>query len=283
MLVYWGGLSLMSKKIKIALAQIDCQIKDKDKNIDHALEILDQVKGYADIICFPELFTTGYDFEVIGSAFYDLAETIPGETTEILCKKARQYKMAIIGGIVEKDEFSPDVLYDSAIVINKEGEIAGKYRKYFLYPLEHRYFKAGKEIPIFDLGAIQVGTAICYDHAFPELFRVLTLKGAQIIFILSAIPEGFQYLLNLRACARAQDNQVFIAHVNRVGQDGETQYCGLSKIVNPRGEIISEASPTLEDVIIEKINLEMIMQERKQERITKSLRAEIIRELKRLI
>ena len=271
------------QKLKIALAQIDCQLKDKDTNIVHTLEILEHVQGQADIICFPELFSTGYHLELIGSAFYELAETIPGETTEKLCQKAKQYKMAIIGSIVEKDQFIPDVLYDSTFVINKDGEIAGKYRKYFLYPLEHRYFKAGKEIPVFDLGTVRVGTAICYDHAFPELFRVLALKGAQIIFILSAVPEGYQYLLNLRARARAQDNQVFVVHVNRVGQDGGTRYCGLSKVINPRGEVISEASPTSEDVIIETVDLAMIMQERKQERITKSLRVEIYQELKRLI
>jgi predicted amidohydrolase len=275
---------LMTQRLIIALAQIDCYLKKKEKNIAHALEILEQVKGNADIICFPELFTTGYNLDAIGSSFYELSEEIPGETTEILCKKARQNKIVIIGGIVEKDSLNSDILYDSVVVINKEGEIAGKYRKYFLYPLEHRYFKAGNMIPVFDLGNVRVGTAICYDHAFPELFRTLALKGAQIIFILSAIPEGFEYLLNLRARARAQDNQVFIAHVNRVGQkDGGLRYCGLSKIVNPRGEVIAEASPASEDVIIETVNLEMIMQEKKQERITKSLRAEIYQDLKGLI
>jgi predicted amidohydrolase len=274
----------MIQKLIIALAQIDCHLKKKEKNIAHALEILEQVKGNADIICFPELFTTGYNLDANGNAFYELSEEIPGETTEILCKQARKNNIAIIGGIVEKDKLNPDVLYDSVVVINKEGEIVGKYQKYFLYPLEHRYFKAGKMIPVFDLGNVRVGTAICYDHAFPELFRTLALKGAQIIFILSAIPEGFEYLLNLRARARAQDNQVFIAHVNRVGQeDGSIRYCGLSKIVNPRGEVIAEASSSSEDVIIETINLEMIMKEKEQERITKSLRAEIYQELKGLI
>jgi len=274
---------LSTQKVKVALAQMDCAIKDKNRNIIHSMEILEKVKGKVDIICFPEFFTTGYNLKVIGADFYDIAETIPGETTEQLSKKTKQYGMAILGSIIEKDPLSPDILYDSAFIINKNGELVSKYRKYYLYPLEHQYFKPGKEIPVVDLGIARVGLAICYDHAFPELFRALSLKGAQIIFILSAIPKGYEYLLNLRARARAQDNQLFIAHVNRVGKDGDIQFCGLSKMVNPRGEVIAEASATQEQVLIKVFELDMIMKERKQERVARSLRSEIYEYISRLL
>lgn len=114
-----------------------------------------------------------------------------------------------------------------------------------------------------DLGIARVGLAICYDHTIPELFRTLSLKGAQIIFILSAVPKGFEYLLNLRARARAQDNQLFIAHVNRVGKDGDIQFCGLSKMVNPKGEVIAEASDTQEEALIGACEFDIIIKERK--------------------
>lgn len=274
---------MSTQKVKVALVQMDCVIKDKNRNLVHSMEFLEKVKGKVDIVCFPEFFTTGYNLKVIGSDFYDLAETIPGEATEQLSKKAKQYGIAILGSIVEKDPLCPDILYDSAFIINKNGELAGKYRKYYLYPLEHEYFRAGNMIPVVDMGFARVGLAICYDHAFPELFRALSLKGAQIIFILSAVPKGYEYLLNLRARARAQDNQLFIAHVNRVGKDGDIQFCGLSKMVNPRGEVIAEASATQEEVLIKVIKLDVIMKERKQERVARSLRPEIYEYIDRLL
>lgn len=266
---------MSTQKVKIALVQVDCVIKDKNRNLTHSMDFLERVKGKVDMVCFPEFFSTGYNLKVIGEDFYNIAETIPGETTEYISKKAKQYGMAILGSIVEKDPLCSDILYDSAFIINKNGELVSKYRKYYLYPLEHQCFKPGKEIPVVDLGIARVGLAICYDHAFPELFRVLSLKGAQIIFILSAVPNGYEYLLNLRARARAQDNQLFIAHVNRVGKDGDIQFCGLSKVVNPRGEVIAEASATQEEVLIGVCELDMIMKERKQERVARSLRPEI--------
>ncbi len=271
------------QEVKIALAQIDCYLKDKNKNIAHTIDIIHQLNGKTDIICFPELFTTGYNLEAIGDDIYELAETIPGETSNRLGEEAKRCQMAIIGGIIEKDPCIPDVLYNSAFLINKKGEIVGKYRKYYLYPLEHKYFKQGKEIPVFNLNFIRLGMAICYDHAFPELFRVLTLRGAQVVFILSAIPTGYEYLLNLRAMARAQDNQIFVVHVNRVGQDREVRFCGLSKIVNPRGEVIKEASPASEDVLIGTIDQDMIIKEKRQERIIRSLRPEIYQDINRLL
>ncbi|MEA3485359.1 MAG: carbon-nitrogen hydrolase family protein, partial [Candidatus Aerophobetes bacterium] len=128
---------------------------------------------------------------------------------------------------------------------------------------------------IFDLKIVRAGMAICYDHAFPELFRVLSLKGAQIVFILSAVPRGYEYLLNLRARARAQDNQLFIVHVNRVGKEGDVQYCGLSKVVDPKGEVLAEACAAQEEVLSVELNLDLILKEKRQERVLRSLRPEI--------
>lgn len=263
------------KKIRLALIQMDCKVIDKNNNHNHALNFLDKVKMKTDIACFPEFFTTGYNLNIIGDKFYDLAETIPGKTTKMLGKKAKEKRLAIVGTIVEKDILREGILYNTAFVIDKDGRLVGKYRKFYLYPPEHCYFRPGSELPIFDLGITKVGIAICYDHAFPELFRVLALKGAEIVFIPSAVPQGYEYLLNLRTRARAQDNQFFVAAINRVGQEGQVKYCGLSKIINPRGEVIAEASLDKEEIVYCKVDINQILQERKQEPILRSLRSEI--------
>jgi predicted amidohydrolase len=101
------------------------------------------------------------------------------------------------------------------------------------------------------------------------------LQGARIVYIPSAVPIGYEYLLNLRTRARAQDNQIFTLAVNRVGRDGETTYCGLSKIVNPRGEVIAEASQIEEELLVAEIDLNMILKERKQEPVFRSMRPEL--------
>jgi len=268
---------LNKEKIRLAIIQMDCEIKNKKKNINHALNLLEEVKPGTDIACFPEFFTTGYNLNLIGEKYYDLAETIPGSTTDILGKRAREKGLAVVGNIAEKDGLREGVLYDTAFIIDKEGKLAGKYRKYYLYPAEHYYFRAGSEFPVVDIGIAKAGMAICYDHAFSELFRVLALKGAEIVFIPSAIPVGYEYLLNLRTRARAQDNQFFIVAVNRVGREDQLRYCGLSKIAGPKGEVIAEASPDKEEIIYSDIDFNQIIAERRQEPVLRSLRSEIYR------
>lgn len=273
---------MKNKNQQIALVQMDCRIRDKEYNLNRAFDFLKEAEKKADIICFPEFFTTGYNLGLIKEDFYNLAETIPGRTTMVFAQKAKEYKLAIIGGIVEKDK-KERILYDTAFIIDAEGNLVGKYRKFYLYPEEHRFFKPGNNLPVFNIGIAKIGMAICYDHAFPELFRLLSLKGAQIVFIPSVVPQGYEYLLNLRTRARAQDNQIFVAAVNRVGQEGKIRYCGLTKIVNPKGKIIAEASSNREEILFVPIDFKLILSERKKEPTLGSLRKKIYRDLLHLL
>lgn len=261
--------------IRAAIIQMDCRLKDKAHNLQKAVDFLEELEEGTDIACFPELFTTGYNLELIGEKFYELAETIPGPTTNLLAKKAQDKSLAILGNIVEKERGNGSRLFDTAFAIDRDGRLVGKYRKYYLYPPERKFFHPGKDISVVDLGVARGGMAICFDHAFPELFRVLGVKGAQFVFIPSAVPVGYEYLLNLRTRARAQDNQFFVLAANRVGREAEVRYCGSSKIVDPKGEILVEASAQEEQVICGTLDLSAIAMERKQEPVLRSLRKDI--------
>ena len=263
------------RKIRSALVQMDCTVRGKEGNLSKALGFLDELKGKADIVCFPELFTTGYNLDLIGDDFYELAEPIPGPTTELMGQKAKGYGLAILGTIVERDNAKGGVLYDTTFLLDVKGRLVGKYRKSHLYPAEHRYFRAGDRLPIFDLGGLTVGVAICFEHAFPQIFTILALQGAEVVFIPSAVPVGYEYLLNLRTCARAQDNQFFTVAVNRVGREGDVTYCGLSKVVDPKGEVIAEASRDKEELLVAELDLSLILEERKQEPVLRSQRPEL--------
>jgi predicted amidohydrolase len=265
-------------ELKVGVVQMDCELKDKAYNIKKAEEYIDKVASNVDILCFPELFTTGYHLGLINNEFYSLAETIPGLTTERLSEKAQQYKTAIIGNIVEKDDLQEGVLYDTTFFINEHGEYVGKYRKAHLYPTEHQFFCSGSEFPVFEVCGVKVGSAICYDHAFGEMFRIMALKGAEVIFIPSGIPKNFEYLMDLRTQARAQDNQIFTVAVNRAGKEGEITYCGNSQIVDPRGAVICKAGDE-EEVLIGTIDLSLIKKERLQEPVFRSRRADLYKDL----
>ncbi|HEU5139359.1 MAG TPA: carbon-nitrogen hydrolase family protein [Bacillales bacterium] len=260
--------------LNIAVIQMDCELRNKEANLAKAEKYIDEAGKDADIIALPEFFTTGYLLELINEDFYELAETIPGPTVDRLAEKAKQHGTAIIANIVEKDSEQTGVLYDTTFVIDQNGAYQGKYRKVHLYPTEHQYFRSGSAFPVFPIAGTKVGIATCYDHAFGEMFRVMALKGAEMIFIPSAVPKNFEYLLDLRTRARAQDNQIFTVAVNRAGNDGEVEWCGSSKMVNPRGEIVCEADDT-EGVLTGSADLSMITKERRQEPILRSRRPEL--------
>jgi len=267
------------EKIKVALIQMDSKPKEKEHNISHAKELIRNNAVDAEFVCLPELFSTGYNLNLMGDSFYELAETIPGPTTEEFGRLARERSLAILGTIVEADSIRKGVLYDTTFLIDSSGNLAGKYRKTHLYPAEHSYFRPGSKLPVFELEGIKTGVAICFEHAFPQIFTILALKGALMIFIPSAVPTGYEYLLNLRSRARAQDNQLFIAAVNRVGKEGEISFCGLSKIINPRGEVIAEGDGSREQVVVGEIDLNLILKERKQEPFFRAMRPELYRPL----
>lgn len=263
------------RTITVGLVQMQCQIKDKEKNLAKALGFLEGFKNgvEADIVCFPELFTTGYSLDIIGNEFHALAETIPGETTKIMSQAAKKCSVAILGTIVERGKGGN--LYDTTFVIDQTAGLIGKYRKSHLHRSEYRYFSFGNELPVFEVARDRIGVAICFEHAFPQIFTTFALLGAKVVFIPSAVPVGYEYLLNLRTRARAQDNQLYVVAVNRVGQEGDVKYCGLSKAVDPRGEIVAEASPDEEEILTAELDLGLIQKEREQEPVLQSLRPEL--------
>lgn len=267
------------KKLNVALIQMDCVLQDKEANLEKANQFINQLDGQADVVCFPEFFTTGYNLDLIGDKFYQLAESVPGPTTALMSQQARKHRLAIVGTMVEKDIEKKGVLYDTTFFLDAEGQLVGKYRKSHLYPTEHRYFRCGNSLPVVDLGRFKAGAAICFDHAFPQIFSILALQGAEIVFIPSVVPKGYEYLLELRTRARAQDNQIFTVAVNRVGREGEVTYCGLSQVVNPRGEVIAKAAPIQEEILMAELDLGLILEERMREPVLRSMRPEFYRQL----
>lgn len=252
---------------RTASVQFDIKLGDADANLSYALsEIRRLSKEGIKLIILPEMWSTGYAWRRLGK----LSERTPEIIEEL--KKASKKRIIIIGSMPEKDRES---IYNTAYVIDS-GRLIGKYRKIHLFtPMKEDYFlKAGNETLLCNTSLGKIGVLICYDVRFPELARKLTLEGAEILVIPAEWPhprlEHWRALLK----ARAIENQLFVIAANRCGKQGMTRFCGRSMIVNPWGEVISEAKEE-EATITAEIDLGLVARYRKEMPALKDRRPEV--------
>jgi len=262
----------MSRVISVAGIQMGPCSLDKSKNLKKGLELLDEAysKYRPDIVCFNELFQT-YFFAV--EVFEDSAqffETIPGPTTQKLGERAKKYNMTIVAGLAEVNEAGEH--YNSSVAIGPDGNVLGRYRKchmpiYISPPnkktFEKYYFRQGNlGFPVISTQKSKIGMLICYDRHFPEAFRVLSLRGAEIVFVPTGArtwgkewrSEMWEALLR----TRAYENSVFVVAVNKAGKEGDTKYLGKSMIISPiGGEVIAVSGKNDYDIICAKLDLDL--------------------------
>ena len=255
----------MKRKVRIACVQMDVAYGDIASTLGRVAGWVEKAaEERADFVLFPELvLSAGY---TLGERFRTVAEPIPGPSTEAVAKLAREKGLNIIIGIAEKTERGH--LYDSAVFIDKEGQIAGVYRKSHIYPPTESIFERGKELPVFQTEFGPVGILICYDLEFPETARILALQGAEIIFDLVADwPEGVpglpERVFDISFRSRALENRIVVAVSNRVGNDPDLKsyFYGLSRIIGTQGEILASADQN-ERMILAEVDLEQASRER---------------------
>lgn len=192
-------------------------------------------QGAQFLIC-SEMFLTGYN---IGDKVFELAETADGPSMQIAAQIAREENIALLYGYPERLETS---VFNSAILIDRNGSMLANYRKTHLYgQLENRLFQQGNDLVIVELEGVRVGLLICYDVEFPEAVRTLALAGAELIAVPTALMEPYCKVSQLVVPTRAYENQVFVAYANRCGQEVDLQYCGLSCIIGPDGNDLVRA------------------------------------------
>ncbi|MGH2538410.1 MAG: carbon-nitrogen hydrolase family protein [Candidatus Promineifilaceae bacterium] len=257
-----------------AAVQMQCLLGEPEANLAQAEALLAPLAGRVHFACLPELCTTGYNLAALGPELERLAEPVPGPSTERLARLARQWRMALIFGLAERDPAGGRP-YDTAVILSANGELAGRYRKSHLHPAEVACFAPGDELPVFQVDGLRVGVAICFEHAFPHIFTTLALRGAQIIFNPSAVPVGFGYLQALRSRARAQDNQLFVVAANHVGAEGDVVYCGQSQIADPRGRVVALAPEEGQAAVSAPLALELIGEQRRQEPVFAGFRPKL--------
>ncbi|HMP30443.1 MAG TPA: carbon-nitrogen hydrolase [Saprospiraceae bacterium] len=257
-------------KVNVGLVQMTCSAS-KEENLQKAIiKLREAAQQGAQIVCLQELFTSLYFCDVEDYENFNLAESIPGPSTEALCKVAEELNIVIIASLFEKR--AQGLYHNTTAVINADGSYMGKYRKMHIPDdpafYEKFYFTPGDlGYKVWDTKFGKIGVLICWDQWYPEAARITALMGAEIIFYPTAIgwatlqdahtnEEQYNAWQTIQR-SHAVANGVHVVSVNRVGyeQDGAMKFWGGSFVSNPFGSIIYKASHEEEVVHVQELDL----------------------------
>lgn len=251
---------------------------DPQQNLARALEGIEQAAAQgAQVICLQELFPTLYFCQAEDYAPFDLAEAIPGPTTEAISALARRLEVVVIASLFERR--AAGLYHNSAAVIDADGALLGVYRKMHIPDdpcfYEKFYFtpgdadgEGGGGFRAFDTRYGRVGVLICWDQWYPEGARLTALAGAEVLFYPTAIgwhdsqseeenrAQHQAWEVSMRA--HAVHNGVYVAAANRCGREGELRFWGQSFVTDVFGEVLERASAAEEEVVVVPLDLAKI-------------------------
>jgi predicted amidohydrolase len=238
---------------KIAAVQMDCRLGDTAANLAAIRERLaDAAKRGARLIAFPECALTGYCFESLAEA-EPYAEPLPGPSTKTIADDCKRLNVFAAVGMLESA--GSGRLFNACALVGPGGFIAG-YRKAHLPFLGVDRFTTPGDRPfaVHDLGGLRVGMNICYDSSFPESARVLTVLGADLVLLPTNWPTGAVSTVCHLVQARALENHIYYAAVNRVGEERGFHFIGQSRIVAPNADLLAFGSEYGEEIIVAEID-----------------------------
>ena len=257
-------------RLRVAAIQMNSQ-DDKAANVDTALALIDRAAAAgARLVALPEVWT--YLGPEAGNRTN--AEPIPGPTTDRLADRARRHGIYVHAGSIYEQERGDPRLYNTTAVLDPDGNLIVRYRKIHMFDVvldgmathqESATVWPGSEIVLADVDGVSVGLAICYDLRFPELFRILALRGAEVVvlpaaFTMTTGKDHWEVLIR----ARAIENGIFMIAPGQVGQHPPGNWCyGRSLIVDPWGTVLATA-PDAETVITAELDRELLRKVRRQ-------------------
>ncbi len=226
----------------------------KEQRIERVDRLLSRLAG-AELIVLPEIWATGYfNFD----RYHEESEPLWGPTVEMVASHAKRLGAYILAGsFVER---ASDGFYNTSVLISPQGEAVATYRKIHLFGYgseEPKVLKRGSEVSVVETSLGHLGLATCYDLRFPELFRLMVDRGAEVFLIASAWPyPRVEHWIELNR-VRAFENQCYLISANCVGTSRGKQYAGHSYIVDPWGTVLA-GSGDFETVISAEIDLDFL-------------------------
>jgi N-carbamoylputrescine amidase len=272
----------MTEKFQVGLVQMSMSADPQENLEKAAARVADAARKGAQVVCLPELYRSPYFCQREDASLFDLAETVPGPSTERLAEVARKAGVAVVVPIFEKR--APGLYHNSAVVLDADGRTAGLYRKMHIPDdpafYEKFYFTPGDlGFRAFDTRFGKVGTLICWDQWYPEGARLTALQGATVLFYPTAI--GWHPHEKERHGAHQRDawrtvqrghaiaNGCYVAAVNRVGKEpgppGQAglEFWGTSFLCDPFGVVVAEASTADEEILVAEVDLGRIEEVRR--------------------
>jgi len=279
---------LSVERYNVGLIQMSCGPEPEENLARAVAKIREAAKMGANVVCLPELFSAQYFCQREDAKLFDLAEPVPGPTTETLAKAARESKVVVIGSIFEKR--ARGLYHNTAVTLDADGTVKSIYRKMHIPddPLyyEKFYFTPGDlGFKATDTAVGRVGTLVCWDQWYPEGARITALHGANVIFYPTAIGwhpaekaefgtaqhDAWRTIQRAHAIA----NGVFVAVVNRVGHENGNvrgnvapagqglEFWGASFLADPFGRVLVEGSHDREEILIGEVNLKELEEVRR--------------------
>jgi N-carbamoylputrescine amidase len=249
-----------SKAVKIALIQQRAS-DDRAANCARGLEALEKAAAHgARLVCFAELaFDPFFPQERPAGDVEELAESIPGPTTEAFATLADRLGVVVVLNLFEQDNGRT---YDSSPVLNSDGSLLGKTRMVHVPDLEcfheQDYYALGDcGAPVYKTTAGRIGVAICYDRHYPEYMRALALAGAEVVVVpqAGAVDEWPDNLFEAEMRVAAFQNGYFTALCNRVGKEPKLEFAGESFVCNPEGRVVARAARGTEETLLCDVDL----------------------------
>ena len=268
----------MSRIVRIAAGQLGPS-GSKGENAERMCALLDQAhRARVHLVGFPELSLTPYFCLENTREYEHYFEPLDNPYLDRVLRRAKELGIAVIVPFAEVDGIR---FFNSSVIVNQAGALVGQYRKIHIpgaFPLPGRgalvfeklYFTPGdRGYPVMDLGFAKVGVQLCYERNFPEGYRILALKGAEIIYTPTNLmrigdvwtPDTWELVLR----ARAYENGCFVVGVNKSGHEGELDYVGDSLVCNPKdGSVIARSASEGDDLLVVEIDLDDVTEARKR-------------------
>jgi len=256
--------------------QMSCETEPR-RNLEKALARIEEAAARgAKVICLQELFRSRYFCQSEEARNFDLAEPIPGPSSEALSAAAAAHKVVVVGSLFERR--TEGIYHNTAVVLDADGHLAGRYRKMHIpddpHYYEKFYFTPGDlDFTAHRTAHATVGALICWDQWFPEAARLVALAGAQMVFYPTAIgwERGEVETVRRRQLqawetvqrGHAIANGMFVAVVNRVGSEDSLEFWGNSFVADPFGEVIARAGANAEEILIADCDLSLIEETRR--------------------
>lgn len=256
-----SGVNNIVTTYRIALVQMASTFLNRDANLEKAETMLREAAANgAKLVCFPESFDIGY----INDRLSEMCAFVQPEddTTLVrMCALANELGIWILAPVFMKNKSGE--IENRACLIDNGGRLLGSYSKTHLTVGERRWLTRGTEYPVFETDLGKIGISICYDLCFPEVGRLLAMKGAEVILVPAAWRDGGNYSQwwEINVGCRALDNLAFVAAVNMTGVTGADCFLGRSQLCGPDGSKLCECGKDEETILYGQIDLNRIREE----------------------